>query len=202
MSQKIDDDVIMSHVVDPDLKMEPVLDKTLINAIKIQGGVALVMSLVIFTLLTVVKYVFKILESRFYAFCMAGTFAIFFFGVCMIMFERMLWCQKSKHFYKIYYTTIYFYMVLFISIGIAAFGCIRCVYALVLTSLSIPLIVFTIMILKNFRKNYLRNKYNKKAYSKVDAAHRDIFTVIKSQKTQISNLGDESQFTIDEIEMN
>jgi hypothetical protein len=171
------DDLMFKTTIDPALKVETPIGQDFVTSLKWQGRLAVAVSLIVFTILSIIRFAFKILEQRYYLFCSAGALSILLYGLSLIVFDRIVRFHKSVYFYKIYYGLVFFYLVIFFSVGFATFGCIRCIYGLIGSAFTIPVIILVITLVKFIIKFKRREKLT--AYKKVK-----LFTPVKIMKEE------------------
>jgi hypothetical protein len=174
-----------------DLKVEPDHGEELVKIIKDQGKLFILVSVVIFVIFTIVRFAFNILEQRFYLFCIAADLLIFIIGILFLIFRRLVWCQEKykQLFTKVFYITIYVYLVGLFSIGFGSFGCIRCIYGLVGSALSIPslfvLIRIIMWLVKMKRIMKIQVKKPQKTYERVKIREDEIYVIDVDEKDNI-----------------
>jgi hypothetical protein len=142
---------------DPELKIERTYEsnnsREISRTFEWQGRIAITISVMIFLILALIRFAFKILQQRYYVFIASVNFSIFMFGLGLLCFKRIVWCEKNTAiFAPLFYGIIYTYLIILVAIGFGTFECFRCIYGLVAVGLSLPIIAMIIRQILRIRK--------------------------------------------------
>jgi hypothetical protein len=140
-----DKEPLVLKIVDTGLEIDSTHDPGFAKIIRWEGRIAISLSIMIFLILILIRFVFGILEHKHYVFIAVINSSLFVFGLGMLCFKRLSYCERSSpYFTSIFYFILYLYLVVLVAVGFDAFGCIRCIYGLLGIASIIPMIIITI----------------------------------------------------------